>query len=247
MINKTQIKYIQSLHQKKFRDQKNVFFAETPKVVHDLITSNYFPCLQVYAVDEWIVENAIMLNKYQVKEVIAVTPYQLEKISALMAANAVLAIFERREPNDSFVVKKNITLALDGIQDPGNLGTIIRIADWFGVKNIVCSEGTADIFNPKVVQSTMGSLGRVNILYTNLENWLAKKKGVKIYATALDGKPLKQLGKIKEGIFIIGSEGRGISENIMSLASEKITIEKVGKAESLNAAVACGIVLSHVI
>jgi TrmH family RNA methyltransferase len=127
------------------------------------------------------------------------------------------------------------------------MGTIIRIADWFGVKNIICSMHSADIYNPKVVQSTMGSLGRINIIYDNLNDWLTQNGIVPIYAAALNGKNLLQSQKLQEGILIIGNESKGISEGLLQLATEIITIPKVGVAESLNAAVATGIILSHLV
>ena len=170
----------------------------------------------------------------------------LEKISALSTPNSVLAIFEKRKPAIDFTLKKKITLALDNIQDPGNLGTIIRTADWFGIENIICNEATADMYNPKVVQSTMGSLARVSIIYTDLYAWLKKAKSIKIYATALEGDSINDLKAIKEGIIVIGNEANGISDEILKICTEKITISKIGKAESLNAGVATGIILSHI-
>src|SRR6185295_2265950 len=137
--------------------------------------------------------------------------------------------------------KGKITLALDTIQDPGNLGTIIRIADWFGIHAIICSESCADMFNPKVVQSSMGSLGRVKLMYTNLVEWLQLNINISIYAASLNGKHVDNFMGLKEGIILIGNESRGISYEIMQMAIEKITIPKTGHAESLNAAVATGI------
>ena len=135
---------------------------------------------------------------------------------------------------------------LDDIQDPGNLGTIIRIADWFGVENIICSLHTADMYNGKVVQSTMASLQRVNLLYTNIEEWLKQQKDITILAATLNGKPLQTLSSLKEAIIIIGNESKGISESVMQLANEKITIPRYGDAESLNAAVAAGVIMYEV-
>ena len=126
------------------------------------------------------------------------------------------------------------------------MGSIIRIADWFGIKNIICSKDSAAIYNTKVVQATMGSLSRVNIIYTDIEDWLRKNKEIAIYATALSGKAINSIGTIKEGILIIGNESKGIREEILSLANQKLTIPRIGKAESLNAAVAAGIILSHI-
>ena len=143
-------------------------------------------------------------------------------------------------------MKNQIVLALDGIQDPGNLGTIIRIADWFGVHHIVCSHDTAELYNPKVVQSTMGSIARVGVVYKNLAEWLpAVKNEVRTYATALDGMDVTSDKKIKEGVIIIGNESKGVSPRLLEMANVKLTIKRKGKAESLNAAVAAGIMLSH--
>ena len=161
-------------------------------------------------------------------------------------SHSVLAVFEKRKENADIQITGKITLVLDTIQDPGNLGTIIRIADWYGVTDIICSDGCADMYNPKVVQSTMGSLGRVNVVYKDLLHWLQENKKVKIYSASLNGKAVQSLGRIKEGILIIGNEAHGISDEVMQLVNEKITIPKIGEAESLNAAVATGIILSHI-
>jgi len=168
--------------------------------------------------------------------------HEMEKISALATPSNVLGVFKKKSAYENPSLKNKITLVLDDIQDPGNLGTIIRNADWFGVENIICSKGTADAYNPKVVQSTMASLGRVQLLYTDIEDWL-KKTPVKKYAAALHGKDLHLVGKPTEAIIIIGNESKGISAKILSLADEKITIPRFGSAESLNAAVATGIIL----
>ena len=136
---------------------------------------------------------------------------------------------------------------LDEIQDPGNMGTIIRTADWFGIENIICSEDCVDSYNPKVVQSSMGSLGRVNVIYADLEEFINGNKSVSIYAATLGGTSLYALDKINEGIILIGNESKGINDGLSKYAAKQITIPKSGKAESLNAAVAAGIILSHVI
>lgn len=245
MINKTHTKYIQSLHHKKFRDEYGVFIAEGPKVVLDLLDSREFVCRQLFAVNDWLQNNAIALKKYSGMEVIAVQDFELDKISLLSTPNNVLAVFEKRKITAPGNIKEKITLVLDTIQDPGNFGTIIRTADWFGVEYIICSAGCADMYNPKVVQSTMGSLARVNIFYTDLTNWMDENSTVKKYAAALNGKNISTVKNIKEAIIIIGNEGKGISDEVMQLVDEKITIAKIGEAESLNAAVATGIILSH--
>ena len=246
MLSKTHTKYIQSLHHKKFRDQSGVFIAEGPKVVLDLLQSGKFICRELFALAKWLSEHAVLVEKSPGITITELQDFDLEKISALSTPNNVLAVFEKQKEAAVSNTKGKITLVLDSIQDPGNMGTIIRIADWFGINNIICSPVCADQYNPKVVQSTMGSLGRVNIFYTALTEWLQKNNDIAIYAASLDGKPVQELSKIGEGIIIIGNESKGISEDVLELVNEKITIPKKGKAESLNAAVAAGILLSHV-
>jgi len=245
MFSKTHTKYIQSLHHKKFRDEYGVFIAEGTKVVVELLNVDKFECKELFALPDWFVANAKILNNQNEIVKIELKDFELEKISALSTPNNVLGIFQKSTLPQTIQTKQKITLVLDAIQDPGNLGTIIRNADWFGVENIVCSLTCADIYNPKVVQSTMGSLGRVNVVYKDLPNWLAENKSVKKFAAYLDGSNVSTLKGIKEAILIIGNEGKGISEEVMNLVDEKITIKKIGKAESLNAAVASGIILSY--
>lgn len=246
MISKSQTKYIQSLHHKKFRDEEYAFIAEGEKVVAELLQANVFACKQLAALPEWLLENKKIIAKYTPNEVFEINEHELEKISALTTPNKVLAVFAKAK-EASITVAGNITLALDEIKDPGNLGTIIRIADWFGISSVVCSRNSADVYNPKVVQSTMGSLARVNVLYVDLHKWLDQQKKVKRYAATLNGTSIKDLKSIKEAIIIIGNESKGISDDVLQLANEKITIPAVGKAESLNAAVATGIILSHIV
>ena len=243
MLSKATIKDIQSLQHKKFRDETSSFIAEGPKVVKELLLDGGFNCKVVYALQKWI-ENTnqgildLLKDKLQVIE-----EFELEKIASYSTPNGVLAIFEKRISNAVFGIKNECTLVLDAIQDPGNMGTIIRTADWFGIKNIVCSLNTVDIYNSKVVQSTMASLARVNVIYTDLESWLKNNHQVKILATTLSGSPLKNFKGLKESIVLIGNEANGLSDELMQLADEKITIPKFGGAESLNAAVATAIVL----
>jgi RNA methyltransferase, TrmH family len=246
MLSKTHTKYIQSLQHKKSRDEAGLFIAEGPKLVPDLLAGGKFICTELLASKEWMGHNGKLRSTHPGISFNEVEDFELQKISALTTAHAVLGVFKKSVPDHDINISNKITLALDTIQDPGNLGTIIRIADWFGVENIICSQGCADMYNPKVVQSTMGSLGRVNIIYVNLAQWLGENSSVKIYAASLDGKPLTSLGKLKEGIIIIGNEAHGISDEAMDLVNEKITIPKKGEAESLNAAVAAGIIVSHV-
>lgn len=240
MFSKSTIKDIQSLQQKKFRDEQGWFVAEGPKLIEELLKDRNFVCEKIYAIKEW----HPAFNSHDEKIEI-IKDFELEKISGLVKPNLVLAIFKKKSPVLPVNPKGKISLLLDDIQDPGNLGTIIRTADWFGIENIVCSEGTADMYNPKVVQSTMASLGRLNIVYTNLEQWLQEHKGIKLLAATLKGKPLNDFKNIKEAFIIIGNESKGISKTLMDMSDEKMSIKKYGKAESLNAAVATGIILNQ--
>jgi RNA methyltransferase, TrmH family len=240
MISKSQVKYIQSLGQKKHRDEGQVFVAEGPRLVTDLLQSKNVIVTQLYASGDWLEANAQLLKDINTN---AVLDRELERISQLKTPNKVVAIvrkFEHEEP----IPRSNITLVLDTIQDPGNLGTIIRIADWFGVNQIVCSNDSADMYNSKVVQATMGSIARVNVYYTELHEWLEKHHEMRVYATLLEGKDVTKMSTIKEGIIMIGNEAKGIDEHLLEFANDKITIPKKGKADSLNAAVATGIVLA---
>jgi len=242
MLVKQKVKYIQSLGQKKFREQEGLFVAEGPKIVKELIESGNVNINELYAIKEWINENEKLLTNIKVNEI---TPIELERISQLTAPNRVVAVVKQFN-KETAITKNKITLALDTIQDPGNLGSIIRIADWFGIPQLVCSNDCADIYNSKVVQATMGSIARVKFLYTELREWLVAQNNIDIYATALSGENITAMKKIKEGVIVIGNESKGIDPSILKLANTKITIPKRGKAESLNAAVATGIILSHI-
>lgn len=235
MLSKKVIKDIQSLGLKKHRDEAGVFVAEGPKVVEELLQEAPHLVQQVYAVEDWAKGR---------KGVEVITEMELERISSQKTPNKVLAVLQQRESSEP--VTDTFTLYLDTIQDPGNLGTIIRIADWFGVQNIVCSNGCADLYNPKVVQSTMASIARINVYYDKEENWLHKQT-VPVYAATLHGKNLYTFPKTETGILIIGNESKGIRKEFLERATDPVTIPRRGKAESLNAAVATGILLSHLL
>jgi len=242
MLTKSEVKYIQSLSQKKFRDEEGFYIIEGPKITGEALASPQVKVNRVYALEEWADDNA---SSYPGVEVQVVSASELQKISQLKTANQVLAVAEI--PKGRFRFKKHLlSLALDGIQDPGNLGTIIRIADWFGIEQIICSKDSADAFSPKAVQATMGSIFRVELLYTDLNEWMDQQEDAHFYGAALNGTPLKSLPELSDGIIVIGNESKGIRSDIMKKVSRKITIEKWGAAESLNAAVATGIILSHV-
>lgn len=244
MLSKQKIKDIQTLGQKKFRQQERLFIAEGPKLVKELFEADPSIVKEVFAVKEWIGDNEKIARKTTVTEI---SETELERISQLTTPNKVLAIVRQFDEDDEIIIKGKITLALDGIQDPGNLGTIIRTAEWFGVNQVVCSNDSAEVYNPKVVQATMGSIARVKVFYTDLHEWLVEQKDISIYATILEGEDVTTIKKIKEGIIIFGNESKGISPGILQLATVKLTIPKKGKAESLNAAVAAGVVLGFLV
>ncbi len=245
MLSKTHTKYIQSLHLKKTRDALGLFLAEGTKVVCELLKDAKFVCVEICATENWLLEQSTFLQKNSTATCNTCTPEELQKISALANASSVLAIFEYATISGVPKNHNGITLVLDGIQDPGNFGTIIRSADWFGVQEVICSKQCADRYNPKVVQSTMGSIGRIPILYAELEPWL-HKQSLPIFAAAMDGLRLSAVDFSKPCIIIIGNEGKGISAELMAMATQKITIPKFGEAESLNAAIATSIILSRV-
>ena len=246
MLSKTIVKYIQSLVHKKVRDEDSVFVAEGPKVVEELLASGKFKCNMICALQGWFDEYAFFLKNISQEDCLVISEFELQKISFLQTPNKVLAVFYKKEQPD-ISIKNNISLMLDGIQDPGNMGTLIRTADWFGLKNIICSAECADCYNPKVVQASMGSLSRVNIIYTNLQDFINQNDGINIYAATLSGKNIFEFKKIKEGMILIGNESKGVSKNILQLVTDQITVPKAGEAESLNAAVAAGIILSQII
>lgn len=242
MPGKTKIKYIQSLGHKKYRDEEDLFIAEGPKIVTELLQAVPHYIQEIYAVKEWLKK-----NEHPEKEIafIEVTEDELGKLSQLKTPHQVIAILKKFGRVDHIELKNKIVLVLDEIQDPGNFGTMVRIADWFGLDQIVCSADCADIYNPKTVQATMGSIARVRVFYTDLVYWLQQQKDVRVYAGALEGKDVTSMSKIGEGLIVIGNESKGISREVMELVNVKITIPGKGKAESLNAAVAAGIILSH--
>jgi TrmH family RNA methyltransferase len=246
MLSKTTIKYIQNLSRKKLRNEEKLFIAEGPKLVEELIGSIPGQLHAVYALKEWLDQNGQLIKTIHADLVHEISAEELERISSLSTPHLVLALFKQFKASSTPALKGNIYLALDGIQDPGNMGTIIRIADWFGIEHIICSEDCADIYNTKVVQSTMGSIARVSVHHTDLVQWLKDNQHMSRYAAALNGDDISSMKKLKEGIIIIGNESKGVRDEIMQMVSQKITIPRIGKAESLNAAVATGIILSKI-
>lgn len=248
MISKNQIKYIHSLNQKKNRNKGHVFIAEGQKVVEDLLALQ--PAILIVATQEWLRGKTISTST----EIIEVTEEELCKASLLQHPQQVLAIFQQSQSHllkaDDVKKSNKLFLALDGVQDPGNLGTIIRIADWFGIEQILCSEDTADIYNPKVVQATMGSIARVKIDYMNLRNLFSNlPTNYPIYGTFLDGQDIYNKELLSYGIIVMGNEGKGISKELTQYINSKLLIPNFPKnrvtADSLNVAIATAITCSE--
>jgi RNA methyltransferase, TrmH family len=243
MVPRSQLKYIQSLGQKKHRDAEGVFIAEGPKLVRELMQSKNVELTHVYALGEWLESNKDLIKEVNVT---AINEMELERMSQLTTPNQVVAIVKKIKEKKP-ALNGQVSLVLDAIRDPGNVGTIIRIADWFGISQIICSDDCADIYNSKVVQATMGSIIRVNVFYTDLHEWLKQQPRVRVYAAMLEGKDVTKMSTIKEGLIMIGNESIGIDKELLPYANEKISIPRKGNAESLNAAVATGIILSHLV
>ncbi len=244
MLSKSQIKYIQSLHQKKFRIAGGAYIVEGPKISGEVITAVPEQVEYVAALPGWITANEEVLQGVSPEKLLPVTPAELERVSALVSPNEVLVVLRKREAGDWVLPPAAWCLALDGIQDPGNLGTIIRIADWFVITHLVCSPDSAELYNPKVIQASMGSFLRVRLRYADLPEWL-KAQERPVYAATLEGAPVTRLRDIVPGIILIGNESKGIRPPALALATQEVTIPRIGAAESLNAAVATGILLSH--
>jgi len=237
MVSKNQIKLITSLQQKKYRKQHELFFAEGIKVIQELLNSN-FELYHLYSVDA--IFDTLPQNK-----VTLISEAELKKISALTTPNTCLALF--RIPEEKPIAETGLILALDDIRDPGNLGTILRLSDWFGISHVVCSNETVDIYNPKVVQATMGSITRVNVVYTDLEAFLEKTE-LPVFGTFMDGVNIYGQKLPENGIIVMGNEANGISVSIEKLATERISIPRFGNlqlTESLNVATATAIILSE--
>ncbi len=246
MITKLQVKYIQSLGQKKFRDQAGVFVAEGPKIINELLGAGGLAAETIYATAGWMTANLAILKKIAPQRLTEVNEQELERLSFLQTPNEVIGVF-KKPAGRAVNIGQTLSIMLDGIQDPGNMGTIIRIADWFGIQQVTCSTDCADAFAPRVVQSTMGSLLRVQLVYTDLLTLVKETPQLQLYAATLHGKSLYGQEPIKKGVLVIGNESKGISPDLLSCCQHLVTIPRLGQAESLNAAVATGIILSHLV
>jgi RNA methyltransferase, TrmH family len=237
MVSKNQIKLINSLQQKKFRILNNLFFAEGQKVIHELLNSD-FRLNHLFATET-------IFDDFDVAQKTLISQSELNKISALSTSNSCLAVFEI--PKDKKIENADLIVVLDDIRDPGNLGTIIRLCDWFGIRQIMCSKETVDIYNPKVVQATMGSIGRVTISYCDLIDFISKSE-LPVYGTFMDGSSIYKTKLPSKAMIIMGNEANGISEKIEKMVQNRISIPRFGaiqKTESLNVATATAIVLSE--
>jgi TrmH family RNA methyltransferase len=242
MISKSQISFVKSLHQKKFRKENGLFLAEGIKSVTEFLNSEYIVETIFYTANV----SPKLLNLSHNVKLQEVSDGELSKISTLNTPQQVIAVI--KIPKSAFLstdnTAKTFSIALDGVQDPGNLGTIIRTADWFGLKNIICSTDTVDVYNPKVVQATMGSLSRMTIHYTSLTEYL-KNTSLPIYGAVLNGESIYNTQFTDAGIIVLGNEGNGISPEVLKTIKHFITIPRFGNAESLNVATSAAIFCSE--
>ncbi|MDU1890457.1 MAG: RNA methyltransferase [Dysgonomonas sp.] len=242
-LSKNKLKYIRSLKDKKYRNEHHTFIAEGDKLVRDLLP--YLKCQLLIATSDYLSEN----DTSDVEEVIEVNEAQLEQASLQKNPQQVLAVFYQPKIEAEINWSNDLVLALDGIQDPGNLGTIVRLADWYGIRHVICSSDTADIYNPKVVQATMGALARVNVQYVDLVDLLSQNKNIPVYGTLLDGKNMYEQEITPNGIIVMGNEGNGIRPEIETLISKKLYIPNyplgAPTSESLNVAIATAIVCAE--
>lgn len=243
-LSKNKIKYIHSLELKKKRKEENVFLAEGPKLVGDLL--EYFPCRFLAATTLWLQQHP----EVKVDEISEVTQEELSRASLLKTPQQVLAVFEQPQYTlESKIVRQALCLALDDIQDPGNLGTIIRLADWFGIEHIICSQNTVDVYNPKTVQATMGGIARVKVHYTPLPEFIRSLGDIPVFGTFLDGEDMYGQPLSTNGLIVMGNEGSGISKEVEALISRKLYIPNYPQSrdtsESLNVAIATAVICAE--
>jgi len=237
MVSKNQIKLITSLQQKKYRIENQLFIAEGVKVIQELLLSNFEL--------KHLFETAVIFEEIDVSKKTSISEQDMKRITALSSPSSCLAIF--KIPNEPIIETKGLIVALDDIRDPGNLGTIIRLCDWFGVTQLLCSPETVDVYNPKVIQASMGSIARVSVNYVNLNVFISKSK-LPVFGTFMDGKNLYKEGLPQEAIVVFGNEANGISAELEQCITNRIAIPRFGaiqKTESLNVATATAIFLSE--
>jgi TrmH family RNA methyltransferase len=245
-LSKNKISFIRSLENKKQRTESDCFLAEGPKIVGDLLSS--FHCRLLVCEERWMQENK---NTFEADEVCCVDAGELHRASLMKTPQEVLAVFEqRKETADTSLPERELCLALDNVQNPGNMGTIVRIADWFGIEHIFCSPDSADIYNPKTIQATMGALAHVHLHYLSLEDFIRQQKeDVAVYGTLLNGENMYQSHLQSNGIIVMGNEGRGICPEIESLITHKLWIPNFPQGrtttDSLNVAIATSVVCAE--
>lgn len=247
-LSKIKIKYIHSLELKKNRKAENVFLAEGDKCVGDLLKSGYEAKLLI-STECWEIPDSLSIQT----EHIITSAEDIRKASLQQNPQNVIGVFKRKtEPDESMlniIPQKELCLCLDGIQDPGNLGTIIRTADWFGINNIFCSQTTTDAYSPKAIQATMGSIARVNVHYLDIIKFAGNIKDTPIYGTLLDGDNIYDVALENKGLIVMGNEGNGISKEMRALLNKKILIPSfhtgTNRAESLNVSIATAIICAE--
>jgi TrmH family RNA methyltransferase len=243
-LSRNKIKLIRSLKEKKYRDELLLFVAEGDKLVSELLKNSR--CHFLAALPEWVNAHPGI----SAEEIIMATEAELNRATFMKTPPPVIALFHQPNHNAKQLdLKDGISLALDGVQDPGNMGTIVRIADWFGIEQIICSNDTADIYNPKTVQATMGAIARVRVIYTDIARFLQQHDQLPVYGTFLDGHNIYEETLPSTGIIVLGSEGRGISPEVKKRISRRLYIPSFppGRAtsESLNVAIAAAIICSE--
>ncbi|GAB3031540.1 TrmH family RNA methyltransferase [Spirosoma pulveris] len=242
MLSKNQLKYIQSLHQKKYRHQYGAFLVEGAKSVQEVLQSDFQTEL-VVATEGFYKENA-HLTDHQRTPVEIASVADLERAGTLESNNAALAVVRTKENRPLLAGINEIALILDDIRDPGNLGTILRIADWYGVRKILCSETTADVYNPKVISASKGSFTRVNWWYGDITQVLAQATS-SVYGAFLDGDDVHSLGFNTSGYLVMGNESNGIRPEVGTFVTQRVTIPRFGEAESLNVGIATAVLLDN--
>lgn len=245
MLSKPQIKLIASLEQKKFRAAHQMFVAEGAKIAQEILQSS-LKVINLYGTESWLSANSLLYDHLDAKLVHAVGEREMKQISFLSTPSPVLLLVQIPEPAPYIPLAKNaLNLGLEAIRDPGNLGTIIRLADWYGLEQVFCSEDCVDVYNPKTVQATMGSIARVKVHYLDLFS-LLDENPIDSYAATPTGKvDIHTLEAKPPGILLIGNESSGLSEALLAKATYGVKIPRFGEAESLNAAIATGILLDN--
>ena len=236
MLSNAQSKYIRSLTQQKYRKQDNVFIVEGDKMAKEWLSASA-NVKMIVATEDWIAENTSLIAKNPDAEICTVQVFELEKISTLHTPNKALLVVPQPEQS---LTTEGWTICVERLQDPGNMGTIIRIADWFGVKRVVATADSVDFYNPKVVQSAMGGHLRVELHVADLDDYI-RQSNLPSYAAVLGGDDVFTIPTSEQGILLIGNESKGLSDELAKLATHKVAIQGKGAAESLNAGVATGI------